>query len=362
MKPHPTMKMMVEGATAGVSGALLLGLWYLSAAALGIGPSGAFRLEGHAALLVGLFAATGAFSGLLLGAAQKEKALLTPLLIFVLAFEVFAAANILEFGLASQQAGPWWEVTVGSLLSAGAMLAALSEMEPWLTRNLAGPWVKVVREGAVGGLFAAAGADVWFLLSGAIVPESLNNKSGFSAALFGHAIGARPTLVFILGFVLLSLIICVAVGVAAAAFLQAARTKPSLIMPGVVVLLLGEVGFFGAVTGVRGAGPEELGWWQIIVANLLAIASMAEYFAHRPAGGFRLALQKAVEVEAAQAAAALTLRALEVECPATREAVIITIERAPLRAASAPALRLVACSNWPRYESCDRACLARLHL
>jgi len=133
----------------------------------------------HALAFVGV----GLVAAFLVGAAEREPAMVLALLIFFAAFEVFFLALVAFWALPVLGVLAWWEILAGNLVASLAMLYYFHRRHPGLARGRLGRWVDVVREGMVAGLFGGAVVAVWFLLYDAVRLRPLHTP-----ALLGPAV------------------------------------------------------------------------------------------------------------------------------------------------------------------------------
>ena len=133
----------------------------------------------HALAFVGV----GLVAAILVGAAEREPAMVLALLIFFAAFEVFFLALVAFWALPVLGVLAWWEILAGNLVASLAMLYYFHRRHPGLARSLIGRWVDVVREGMVAGLLGGAVVAVWFLLYDAVRLRPLHTPALLGAAV-----------------------------------------------------------------------------------------------------------------------------------------------------------------------------------
>jgi len=181
----PKVRILADGAVAGLLGAGAVALWFLAfdfwrghpletpcllGEVLLHGTCNAGMPITSASVLLYTMVHVAAFVGFGMGAtwlidfAERESSLLISLLVFLGAFEVFFIAFVIFLGPAVANAITWWSILVGNLLATAVMLAYFFGRYPALGRELLGPWLGVVREGISAGLIGAATVAVWFLL------------------------------------------------------------------------------------------------------------------------------------------------------------------------------------------------------
>jgi hypothetical protein len=241
------------------------------AAARGLGP-----VLGYTALHVLAFVVFGIVAAWLFAGADREPAMLIPILIFFGAFEVFFLA-LLTF-LARPVLGlvAWWAILIGNFLAAITMLWYFVVNHRPLVQTLGGRWTAVFREGAVAGLLGGAVVAVWFLVYDMVSGRPLRTPALLGAAMFEGLRDPRALdvrLDVVLGYTVLHFAVFAAFGLLVSVLFTAAEREPRVLL-GLFILLLEE-----ALVGA-------LLWWNIATANLLAALSMLVYFflRHRSLG------------------------------------------------------------------------------
>jgi hypothetical protein len=229
------------------------------------------------------FAVIGAVGALLIDAAERHAELFGILLIFTAAFQLFFISVLMLLGPTAQAAMPWWKVIIGNFMATGAMLAFFLWREPVLAKNLLGPWVGVVREGIVSGVLGGVIVALWFLVHDALMGQLFHTPAMLGALIFNGI--ARPnnfaiTTALVLGYSALHFFAFILFGIAAAITMAASEREPLLALGVLVLFVWFEVCFFGMVTFLDQSGLQELGWWNIIGSNVLALAGIIAYYEH----------------------------------------------------------------------------------
>lgn len=233
------------------------------------------------------FALIGVAAALLMEAAEHEPPLFLSLLIFFGAFEVFFLALVMFLGPAIMAQVTWWSILVGNLLATAAVLAYFLGRHPVLAGNLFGAWLGVLREGVVAGLIGAGVVALWFLARDAIGGQALRTPALLGAAFFQ---GLRDpnalsiSMAAVAGYTVLHVCAFVAFGLAAAVLMAAAEWQPMLLLGVLVLFACFEVFFLGFVTMIDQSLLQSLGWWTIVVGNILALAAMLAYLLARHRG------------------------------------------------------------------------------
>jgi hypothetical protein len=308
---HSRSQIIFDGAVAGVIGAIVVAIWIflfdlarghplqtplLVARELFAGGSAAsthaeaLLLLAYTVLHFAVFVAIGVIGALLLEAAEQEPPFIYSLLIFTTAFEVFFIAVALFLGPDVSAEMRWWAIVVGNLLATAAMAAYFFARHPALAHNLLGPdWMTTVREGAIAGLIGAVVVAVWFLGYDLAAGRIFHIPTILGAMVFRGAAQAVDTPVsysLVLGYSVLHFTAFVAFGVVIALLLAAAELEPMLLLGVFLLFAVFEVFFVGFVTVMNLSVLNELGWWQIIAGNILALLAMSAYFlrGHRGLG------------------------------------------------------------------------------
>ncbi|MGC1678229.1 MAG: hypothetical protein WA740_11935 [Candidatus Binataceae bacterium] len=313
---HSRTKIIIDGATAGIIGGLVVALWFLLfdlsrghgfetpallAATLlhGLrGPSllhhSMIRLVAEYSLLhFAAFIIVGVVAALLLEAAENEPPFLISVLIFFGAFEVFFIAVVLFLGPQVMASLTWWGIIVGNLLATGAMLAYFFWRHPRLAKNLFGSgWLRVAREGVMAGIVGGVVVAIWFLGYDLAGGDLFRTPTILGAMIFRGSEGAaaaHTTVALVLGYTVLHFFAFVAFGLGIAILLAASEWEPFLALGVFLLFAVFEVFFVGFVTVLDSSVVSQLGWWKIVAGNILALLAMAAYFmqGHR---GLRLKL------------------------------------------------------------------------
>jgi hypothetical protein len=308
----PRGRILRSGVVAGLLGAVTVAAWFLVvdmlrgrpfetpallAAVLLHGASGNgvpsvtwSLVAQYTALHAAGFLAFGVVAAALIAAAEREHGLVIALGIFFAAFEVFFIALVMLHGPALGDAISWWSVLAGNLLATGVMLAYFFVQHRALGDALLGPWIAVVREGVVGGIIGAAVVALWF-----IVYDTASGRPLYTPALLGSVLlqGVREpstlqvTAPIVLAYSVLHGTAFVLFGVLAAVLLAQTEREPMLLLGLFVLFTVFEVFFFALVMLVDAAVVQSLGWWTILVGNVLATTAMLGYFLGRHPGLIR---------------------------------------------------------------------------
>jgi len=308
---HSRARIVIDGAVAGIIGAVVVALWFLifdtirghpletlallAATILhGTHPAqvhhaiGLLTLE-YSLIHFAAFVAFGIAGGLLLETCETESSLLFSLAIFFAAFEVFFIAVVLFLGPNVMAELTWWGIIVGNLLATTAMLSYFFWRHPALAWNLLGAWIGVAREGVTAGLVGAVVVALWFMGYDLASGNSFHTPAILGAMVCQNANvtdGIKATLPLVLGYTILHFLAFVAFGVALAILLAASEWEQFMALGAMLLLAVFEVFFVGFVSLVDQSALEVLGWWKIVAGNILALIAMTTYFirSHRGLG------------------------------------------------------------------------------
>ena len=308
---HSRARIVIDGAVAGIIGAVVVALWFLIFDTIRGHPfetpallaatilHGTHTAQVHRAIgLLTLeyslihfaaFIAFGIAGGLLLETCETESSLLFSLAIFFAAFEVFFIAVVLFLGPNVMAELTWWGIIVGNLLATAAMLSYFFWRHPALAWNLLGAWIGVAREGVTAGLVGAIVVALWFMGYDLASGNSFHTPAILGAMVFQNANvtdGIKATVPLVLGYTILHFFAFVTFGVALAILLAASEWEPFMALGAMLLLAVFEVFFVGFVSLVDQSALEVLGWWKIVAGNILALISMTTYFirSHRGLG------------------------------------------------------------------------------
>jgi hypothetical protein len=298
------IRIIADGIVAGLVGGAVIALWFfifdlvngrplwspaLLAAALLHGSQQPIEMTQTAWVLVAeyslvhffVFAVIGAIGALMIDGATRHPELFAPLLIFTAAFEVFFIALLMLMGPTAAAAMPWWKVITGNLMATVAMLAYFFTMQRALARNLLGPWIEVVREGVIAGIIGAVIVAVWFLIADIAAGQPFHTPALLGAIIFNwlHQPGpVTPTAALVLGYTVLHFFAFIMFGIAASITMVASEYEPLAALGVLVLFLWFELCFAGFVTFLDQRAIGEIGWWNIIGGNVVALAAIITYY------------------------------------------------------------------------------------
>ncbi|HUY28122.1 MAG TPA: hypothetical protein VMV27_11935 [Candidatus Binataceae bacterium] len=313
---HSRTRIIIDGATAGILGGVVVALWFLLfdlsrghgfetpallAATLLHGlrdpnlmRQGVVRLVTEYTILhFCAFIIVGVVAALLLETAENEPPFLVSVLIFFGAFEAFFIAVVMFLGPQVMAALTWWGIIVGNLLATGAMLTYFFWRHPMLAKNLFGSgWLRVAREGVLAGVVGAVVVAIWFLGYDLASGDLFRTPTLLGAMIFLGTDGAalaHASVALVLGYSVLHFFAFICFGLAIAILLAASEWEPFLALGVFLLFAVFEVFFVGFVTLLDSSVVSQLGWWKIVAGNILALLAMTAYLlqGHR---GLRLKL------------------------------------------------------------------------
>ncbi len=227
------------------------------------------------------FAIIGAIGALLIDSSERNRELFAPLLIFTAGFEVFFIALLVLAGPAAAAAMPWWKVIIGNLMATSAMLSYFLWRQPDLAENLLGPWMDVAREGIISGLIGAVIVAGWFLVYDLAKGQPFHTPALLGAIIFNglHQPGpVMPTAALVLGYTALHFFAFIMFGIAASITMAASEYEPLVAIGVLVLFVCFEVSFIAFVTFLDQSAIEEIGWWNVIGGNVLALAAIIGFY------------------------------------------------------------------------------------
>ena len=142
---------------------------------------------------------------------------------------------------------------------------------------------RLYQEGLIAGLVGAATVALWFLIIDVIQGRPLYTPTVLGAALFGRGGGlpapdSGPDLGMVLMFTWVHGLAFVVVGGIVARLLAVAERQPSVGFGILMLFVLFEFGFIAVAMLFAQPVLRALAWPAILVANLLAAATMGGYF------------------------------------------------------------------------------------
>jgi|SRR5579862_251793 len=308
-----------DGAVAGALGAISVAIWFLIfdvsagtpletpallALAMfhryGAHPTIITAAAEYTILHVTAFVAFGIGASIVVEAAERNRALLSPLIMITAIFEVAFIAVVMLLGHTMPVTLSWWSVMVGNLLATAAMVGYFFERHPALARALFGPWIVVWAEGASAGMIGAAVVIIWFvlhdlgrganpfrtpaMLAGALL-EGANNPAA--------AVVSSP---LVLGYTVVHFAVFIAFGVIASSLVAMLDDSPALWTALLLQICVFQAFFVGFAPLLSDVLDGQLSSGAIAIGNLLSSSTLLGFiYARRAALHARLV---SLEVEA----------------------------------------------------------------
>jgi hypothetical protein len=149
--------------------------------------------------------------------------------------------------------------------------------------------LRYLREGIIAGLIGAALVAVWFLIYDAARGRPFRTPSVLGAATFQGvsdpaAVTVSPGMV--VQYTVLHGVVFAMIGILLAFLVASAQGQPSRLLTLFIAVMCFEVGFLALLTWLARPVLNELAWWAILVANVVAAGGMLIYFfvGHRALG------------------------------------------------------------------------------
>jgi hypothetical protein len=146
---------------------------------------------------------------------------------------------------------------------------------------------RTLREGVVAGALAATAVAIWFLVLDTVGGRPLATPAMLGASLsslFGMP-GSADTLGAILGYTAFHFAAFAIAGLIGATVMNNAEEEPSMLIGFFILFVFFEIGFYGLTAILsRSAYFGRLAWYQVLVANLIAAATIGTYLFRRHPG------------------------------------------------------------------------------
>ena len=294
-------KQLRDGEVAGLIGGLVIVLWYIvfdagagrdfgsfgGVLASAFGQGGAMAIFGRIILHFGVFVIIGAISALMLEAAERQRTLLPAMAVLVPVFDIFFIMVLMLVGPSSRESLPWWKFIIGDAMATAAMLAYFVERHPTLAKQMGGRWTGVVREGAAGGIVGGVVVAIWFFICGIFTGNVLRTPAVLGAAIFKGQFDpdrVHVTTALVVGYTALHFFAFMIFGIMVAVFLLAAEYEPAFALGVIFALGVFEVFAICVLALFDYAALSAIGFWELVIANVLAAAAMLWFFNLKHAG------------------------------------------------------------------------------
>ena len=143
---------------------------------------------------------------------------------------------------------------------------------------------RTMREGIVAGLVAAGAVAIWFLLLDLVAGQPLGTprRLGESVASFFGGTGGGAPLLYVLGFTVFHVLAFALAGRVVSAVVNQGEEEPSILWGLFILFVAFELAWYGLSAILsQGEAYGPLAWYQVMIANLIAAASMGFYLYRR---------------------------------------------------------------------------------
>ncbi len=139
----------------------------------------------------------------------------------------------------------------------------------------------VLREGVVAGVIGASAIAVWFFIVDIIAGHALFTPATLGRAMltvFGPPFTGDGITVPVIAYTIVHYAAFIVAGIIATLGVRVTEREPSLVFGFLILFAAFEVGFYAFVALLQQASPlGALAWYQVMVGNLLAAATMGIY-------------------------------------------------------------------------------------
>lgn len=157
---------------------------------------------------------------------------------------------------------------------------------------------QVLRRGVVGGLLAATAVALSFLIIDLVFRQALFTPGALgSVILFGAGSPAeiQVTGATVLSYTMLHYAAFLAIGIAVAALVTRAEDHPALLLGVILAFVTFEALFIGLVAISAAWILDTLGWWNVLIGNVVATVAMVGYLAREHPALLRLLTREPLE-------------------------------------------------------------------
>ncbi len=213
---------------------------------------------------------------------EVAPSFLLGLVLGFLLFDLIFYAGVITTGVNVVESLGWPAVLVGNLMAGIVLmgylhLAGATRPVTWW-ETLAEH--RIIREGIVAGLLGAVVVALWFLIFDAMAGRVFFTPAALGSALLYGARGAAEVQITTAAVVLYTLIHVTAfivIGVVATALVVEVEEQPPLLLGLVLFFAAFEALFIGIVAIFAAWILDTLGWWNVLVGNLLAALAIGAY-------------------------------------------------------------------------------------
>jgi hypothetical protein len=199
-----------------------------------------------------------------------------------LLFELLFYSSVIITGVNVLEALGWPVVLVGNLIAGAVLLEYLR-----ITVPAPGPgWRsfldehRILRQGLIAGLLGAGAVALSFLVIDLVFQHALFTPAALGSAILHGAAGPaeiQVDAVTVLGYTMLHLVVFLGIGVSAAALFAQVEGHPALLHGIILAFVAFEALFIGLAT-IGGAWVlDSIGWWNVMLGNVVATLTMVGY-------------------------------------------------------------------------------------
>jgi hypothetical protein len=290
---------LVQGVLAGMTGAAVLALWFFIAdlqldqpfrtpaflaRVIGLGDVGPAPLPIvlYSLVHIALFIGAGIVTVRAVERLGSTHVLLLGPLLGVVLFTLVLYGSVAIRGFDVMAELGWAPVLLGNLIAGLAMAGVLraaglltaTDWRSFFDRHAA------VRDGMITGLLGAAAVAAWFF-----IVDTAEGRVLFTPAALGSAafLGARSaaqveiSASVVLGYTVLHLVLFLTIGITAARLAAAARDSRVVLLGAALLAVTLQVLAIGLLAILAVWLVDALAWWNIAVANLVAVLAMGSY-------------------------------------------------------------------------------------
>lgn len=138
----------------------------------------------------------------------------------------------------------------------------------------------ILSHGIIAGLVGAASVALWFLVLDAVRRQILFTPAALGSALFLGASGTDEveiTFGIVALYTVAHVAAFIALGLLVAALIHAAESEPPLLLGAVLLFVTLEAAMIGLIAIAAAWLLDELAWWSIGIANIIAALAMGAY-------------------------------------------------------------------------------------
>lgn len=208
-------------------------------------------------------------------------------------FDLIFYGSLIISGVNVLEAFGWPLVLSGNLLAGVVLMEYLRISGPRPTPAWRAFFreQQIVRRGIVGGALGASAVALSFLIIDLIFREPLFTPGALGSALIlgaGSPAEIQVDATSVLAYTVLHYIAFIAIGLAAAALVTRVEDHPALLLGIVLVFVTFEALFIGLAAISAAWILDTIGWWNVLIGNVVATLTMVGYLAREHPALLRL--------------------------------------------------------------------------